>query len=195
MNSRLVTIAFFLLLTTLPSINAGASGYFERETTYLLIDKSTMDYSWMVFDPAESKRIGWVLFTRSATDPRYAARRYLGHSYGRGFPARFSTQYFSVQDLDRDYSVMEGTIDGDRIDGYFYDSNGRTTGEFTATTSYKRDLRIFQVCSEDGVNFYCKDMAVRRTSCPVKYLRSFKGKFTHLDKELCTKEIERLRKK
>ena len=45
MNGRLVTIAFFLSLTTLSSSNAGASGYFERETTYLLIDKSTMDYS------------------------------------------------------------------------------------------------------------------------------------------------------
>lgn len=186
-----------LIGTVSSSSNAEASYFFDPENTYLMIDKTTMDYSWMVFDPEKSKRIGWVKFTRAGTDPRYVGRRYLGKSPNvRGFPASFSTEYFIVQDWDREYSVMEGTIDGDRIDGYFYDSSGRTRGEFTATKDFKSDQRIFQVCSQDGVHFYCKDMADRlSTNCPVKYFRSFRGKFTHLDEELCATEIERVKNK
>ena len=110
-----------------------------------------MDYFWMTFDPAESHRLGWVDFEGPRSN--YAARRYMGRSPGnRGLPASFSTKVFTVYNLDRDSTVMEGSIDGDNINGNFYNSSGRSVGEFTATKDYKSDLTIFQVCSQDGIH-------------------------------------------
>ena len=181
----------FRSLIAITALVISVSAIAER---YLVIDLTSMDYFWLNFNGSDEKRVGPVTFNYNSA---YGARRYIGTNDGQpAFTGYLSVKTFTVK-RDDGSTVMEGTREKiarkqDSIEGYFYDTSGSQAGQFIATTDYdSRNTELHYICGSGLAKerYFCAEHVLRRDlgTCRVK---TFPGKFSHLNKESCENELK-----